>query len=81
MKHHEGVAAWLRLMATEGVGTQTARDLLTRFGLPEEIFAASFSALQKHVPDKTARILSGAIDPAIQAHIDLTLTWAAEENK
>jgi len=80
MKQQDGLAAWLRLMATEGVGTQTARDLLTHFGLPEEIFNAGFSALQKRTPEKIARILSAPIAPDIQTHIEQTLAWAAQEN-
>ena len=79
MKQQDGLAAWLRLMATEGVGTQTARDLLTHFGLPEEIFDAGFSALQKRTPEKIARILSAPIAPDIQTHIEQTLAWAAQE--
>lgn len=80
MKTQDDVAAWLRLLATEGVGTQTARDLLTQFGLPEQIFDAGFSALQKHIPEKIARALSGPIPSEIQAHIDQTLAWVAQEN-
>lgn len=80
MKQQDGLAAWLRLMATEGVGTQTARDLLTHFGLPEEIFDAGFSALQKRTPEKIARILSAPIAPDIQTHIEQTLAWVAQEN-
>lgn len=80
MKAHDDLAAWLRLIATEGVGTQTARDLLTQFGLPEQIFETSFSALQKHIPEKIARALSGPIPSEIQAHIDQTLAWVAQEN-
>lgn len=80
MKQQDGLAAWLRLMATEGVGTQTARDLLSHFGLPEEIFNAGFSALQKRIPEKIARVLSAPIAPDIQTHIEQTLAWAAQEN-
>ena len=80
MKQQDGLAAWLRLMATVGVGTQTARDFLTHFGLPEEIFNAGFSALQKRIPEKIARILSAPIAPDIQTHIEQTLAWAAQEN-
>jgi DNA processing protein len=80
MKQQDGLAAWLRLMATEGVGTQTARELLTHFGLPEEIFDVGFSSLQKRVPEKTARVLSAPIASDIQTHIEQTLAWAAQEN-
>ena len=38
------LTAWLRLLATEGVGDVTARLLLTQFGLPEQIFAQSYSS-------------------------------------
>ena len=47
MNDTDDLAAWVRLMDTEGVGPQTARELLSRFGMPSEIFGAGFSALQK----------------------------------
>lgn len=72
------LAAWIRLMDTEGVGPQTARELLGRFGLPSEIFAAGFSAVQKYVPEKVAHALCTPIPEALQARIDNTLTWAAQ---
>jgi len=31
-------AAWLRLIATPGLGPRTARQLLSTFGLPDAIF-------------------------------------------
>ncbi|HEX5736966.1 MAG TPA: DNA-protecting protein DprA, partial [Hydrogenophaga sp.] len=34
----EELAAWLRLLLTPGVGTDSARKLLAAFGLPEAIF-------------------------------------------
>ena len=43
MTESEGLSDWLRLSLTEGVGTQTARDLLNRFGLPEQVFGAGFA--------------------------------------
>lgn len=46
MNDTDDLAAWVRLMDTEGVGPQTARELLGRFGMPSEIFGAGFSALQ-----------------------------------
>ena len=70
--------AWLRLVLTDGVGPQTARELLSRFGLPANVLSAGFPALQKCVPEKIAYALSGSIDDAMQAQIDATLAWAAE---
>ncbi len=71
-------AHWLRLVLTEGVGPQTARELLARFGLPGEILGAGFPALQKCVPEKIAYALCSEPDPAMQAQIDATLAWAAQ---
>ncbi len=80
MSERESLAAWIRLSLTEGVGPQTARELLSRFGLPEHIFAAGFPALQKCVPEKLAYALSGAMPEAMQAQVERTLAWAAVEN-
>ena len=76
----EGLQYWLRLMLTEGVGPQTARELLNDFGLPEHIFHAGFPALQKRVPEKLARLLCNEPSDAMQAQIDKTLDWAAQPN-
>jgi len=38
MTAEEGLAHWLRLVLTDGVGPHTARTLLSHFGLPEQIF-------------------------------------------
>lgn len=77
MTDSEDLAAWLQLVLTDGVGPQTARELLARFGLPSQILAAGFSALQKCVPEKIALALSGAPDPVMQSRIEQTLAWAA----
>lgn len=78
MNRQTDLEFWLRLMATEGVGSHTARELLSEFGLPEHIFDAGFSALQKRVPEKCARALSGPVSEEIQQHIQQTLEWAAQ---
>ncbi|MEY4467861.1 MAG: protecting protein DprA [Pseudomonadota bacterium] len=75
MTHTEGLADWLRLMLTEGVGPQTARELLSHFGLPENIFGANYSSLQKCVNEKLALTLSSALDDRIRTQIDTTLEW------
>ncbi len=72
----EGLAAWLRLEQTAGVGPETARKLLGAFGLPENIFSASFSALQKVVSERVATALTTAASTQTQALIARTLTWA-----
>lgn len=78
MNDRDDLAAWLQLVLTDGVGPATARDLLSRFGLPGEILSAGFPALQKCVPEKIALALAGKPDTAMQLQIDKTLAWAAE---
>ena len=74
----DDLALWLRLMLTDGIGPQTARQLLSHFGLPDTIFSAGFAALQKCVPEKLAYALSAAPDEAMQEQIALTLAWAGQ---
>lgn len=78
MNDRDDLAAWLQLVLTDGVGPATARDLLSRFGLPGEILSAGFPALQKCVPEKIALALAGKPDTAMQLQIDKTLAWATE---
>ena len=56
----EGLAGWLRLTLTPGVGPDTARKLLAAFGLPEAVFAQPTSALRQVVsaPQATALAIS-----------------------
>lgn len=71
------LAAWLRLTLTPGVGAETQRKLLTAFGLPEAIFAASFSALR----GVAGEVVSGnllTVDDSVASAIDSAMAWAAE---
>lgn len=74
---HE-LAQWIRLERTPGVGPETARKLLTAFGLPQDIFAADLSSLLQVVPDRIARTLSAPIPDETRAQIDKTLDWASQ---
>ena len=38
MIDRDELAAWLRLVATEGIGRDGARRLLARFGSPQAVF-------------------------------------------
>ena len=67
---------WLRLMATPGVGSHTARKLLAAFGLPAQIFAASQAALEHAVGAKIAHALKTT--PArLPDEIAATQAWLA----
>ena len=72
------LSAWVRLAQTQGVGPVLARRLLAEFGLPENIFAARYAALQKIVPDRIAQSLCAPHDDDLTALIDKTLAWVAE---
>ncbi len=61
-------AAWLRLMATPGLGPRTARHLLASFGLPDVIFGTGVAALARAVPEPLARLL--AASPSVEVQID-----------
>ena len=70
--------AWLRLTLEPGVGTVTAKQLLAAFGLPEHIFAASYSQLMPVVGQKLALQLSTDCAPEIEALIERTFDWLAK---
>ncbi len=53
----EELAAWLRLLLTPGVGTDSARKLLAAFGLPEAIFGQTGDALHAVVGTQRAQAL------------------------
>lgn len=59
MSGDPGLADWLRLSLTPGLGTATFRALLERFGLPENILAAR-SQLAGLLPAKVADALFSA---------------------
>jgi len=74
----EGLAAWLRLTLTPGVGNESARKLLATFGLPEAIWAASESALRQVVrPSQASALLS--VPPEFPAQWARTQAWLAGE--
>ncbi len=70
-------AAWLRLILTPDLGPRTARELLTAFGLPTQVFAAGSEALARVVPQPLARALAASPIPAIEAAITATENWLA----
>lgn len=67
---------WLRLAQVRGVGPETARKLLARFGLPVNIFAADPRALGEVVSQRIVQALLAPSDDAARRHIDTSLQWA-----
>ena len=72
------LAAWLRLLRTPGVGTESARKLLAAFGLPPEIFEHDAAAWQAVVGTRAARAL-GTVPEALDAEVDRLQAWLGED--
>ena len=56
--------AWLGLALTEGLGGQSYRALLAAFGGPEQIYAASGSALKPYLTQPVIQRVSAGVDGA-----------------
>lgn len=72
MTDTEGLAGWLRLTLTPGIGGETQRKLLAAFGLPEAIYAAS--------PLEVRRVIGSRAEPLFEFDaknaVDRSLDWA-----
>ena len=73
---HE-LSAWLRLSLTEGVGNETARQLLAAFGSPQAIFEQDAAALNAAGTERLRRALE-AEPEELAALLARTLAWLAE---
>ena len=69
--------AWLRLSLTEGVGNETARQLLAAFGSPQAIFAQDAAALKAVGNERLRRAIEAEPDE-LSALLARTLAWLAE---
>ena len=78
MASAEDLAGWLRLMQTPGVGALTARQLLSAFGPPQQIFQTSHAALVRVVSATVASALLAEPGRQTQDLIARTLEWAAQ---
>jgi DNA processing protein len=68
------LAAWLRLQLTPCVGNTAARQLLTSFGLPHNVFDATHQSLGQVVSARQAAALKQ--EPReLQAQLDTTWQW------
>jgi DNA processing protein len=77
MRVESDLADWIRLSLVAGIGDETARELLSRCGLPGEIFASSHAALSALVGPKLAANLLA--DPQSDV-MEGALNWAAKDN-
>jgi len=78
MGSNDDLASWLDLSLVPGLGPRTYRALLSAFGLPDRIRAASRSQLARVIPDSIAgKILDDTRAPQVAA----ALEWAAQAGK
>jgi DNA processing protein len=73
-------AAWLRLMLTDGVGNNTARKLLSAFGLPTSIFEQPITALGQVVSERQAQALHRTPE-GLGKQITLCNEWLATDSR
>lgn len=71
--------AWLRLTLEPGIGSVGAKNLLARFGLPQQIFEAKFTELMPIVGEKLALQLREPCSLAIQEQINKTVEWLQKD--
>ena len=69
-----GLASWLQLTLTPGLGATTVRHLLGRFGLPESVLAAPKEQLESVAGPAIAALLREARAEAVER----ALRWAEE---
>lgn len=72
------LAAWLRLMLTDGVGNASAQKLLAAFGLPPAIFEQPRSSLLHFVSERQAQALQ-SVPKGLDKQIDLCTQWLAAD--
>lgn len=68
----EEAASWLALSLIEGLGSQSYRALLSRFGTPENIYAAPRADLRQVVAEPVAQRISEGLDADAIAPV---LSW------
>lgn len=75
MNDDRGLASWLQLALTPGLGSSSIRALLGRFGLPENVMGAPVSEVAKVVgADVAEAIRANRTSPAVES----ALQWADE---
>jgi DNA processing protein len=72
MSAEPGLAGWLQLTLSPGIGNATIRDLLKKFGLPEHILATKRATLS---PFLNAEGLSALDSPSVAKAVEHALAW------
>jgi DNA processing protein len=72
MTSDPGLAGWLQLTLTPGLGAATLRGLLQKFGLPENVLAAGRTELARHAGAEALQALDSA---AVAGAVERALAW------
>jgi DNA processing protein len=75
MTQDPGLASWLQLTLTPGLGAAALRGLLKQFGLPQEILARRRAELAALAP---AAALAALDSEAVRSAVDTALQWASQ---
>src|SRR5260221_418926 len=67
-----GLASWLQLTLTPGLGAATIRGLLSQFGLPENVLATRRAELARFA---SAEALQALDSGAVAKSVELALAW------
>ncbi|MSQ50186.1 MAG: DNA-protecting protein DprA, partial [Betaproteobacteria bacterium] len=70
-----GLASWLQLTLTPGLGAATIRRLLSQFGLPEKVLAAKRAELARYTSTEVLQALDSAAVAKAVAH---ALAWVEQ---
>jgi DNA processing protein len=73
MKPEPGLASWLQLTLTPGLGASTLRNLLRQYGLPDAVLARKRAELAIHLPPATLEALDSTRVRELAAR---ALDWA-----
>src|SRR5918992_3355268 len=74
MTQPAGLAGWLQLTLTPGLGAAALRAMLRQFGLPQAILQRKRSELSAFA---SAETLSALDSTEVQAAVERSLAWAA----
>jgi DNA processing protein len=75
MTSDPGLAGWLQLTLTPGLGAATLRGLLQKFGLPENVLAASRAELARYASAEALQALGSA---PVASAVERALAWLAQ---
>ena len=78
MTQDPGLAGWLQLTLTPGLGAAALRGLLKKFGLPEVILAKRRAELAAHA---SPAALEALYSPAVKESVERALDWLGGSNK